>query len=72
MQNSRLRSVFPGEGNLQLGYVLKTSGHACVQHYSIVYDCPKPMGKWSNIWVTVSGTYKNTLFILIIPKDKKI
>ena len=31
-QNSRLGGVFPGEGKSQLGYVLKASGHACVQH----------------------------------------
>ena len=26
------RGVFPGEGKSRLGYVLKTSGQACVQH----------------------------------------
>ena len=28
---SRLGGVFPGEGKSRLGYVLKTSGHDCVQ-----------------------------------------
>ena len=29
----RVKEVFfPGEGKSLLGYVLKTSGHACVQH----------------------------------------
>ena len=31
-RNSRLGGVFRGEGKSRLGYVLKTSGHACVQH----------------------------------------
>ena len=33
-RNSRLGCVFPGDGKLHLhvGYVLKTSGLACVQH----------------------------------------
>ena len=30
VRNSRLGVVFPGEG--KLGYVLKLSGHTCVQH----------------------------------------
>ena len=32
MQNSHLGGVFPREGKSRLGYVLKTSGHASVQH----------------------------------------
>ena len=31
-QNSHLEDVIPGEGKSQLGYVLITSVHACVQH----------------------------------------
>ena len=42
MQNSRLGGVFPGEGKLCLGYVLKTSGHACVQHWYL--SGPPPRG----------------------------
>ena len=34
-----LRDVFPGKGKYELGYVLKPSGHACVQHY---YSCAPP------------------------------
>ena len=30
----RIGGIFPGEGKSRL-YVLKTSGHACVQRYSI-------------------------------------
>ena len=30
--NFCLTGVFPGEGKSRLGYVLKTFGHACVQH----------------------------------------
>ena len=31
-QKTRLGCVFPGEGKSHLRYVLKTSGHACVQN----------------------------------------
>ena len=32
MRNLHLGGVFPSEGKSGLGYVLKTSGHTCVQH----------------------------------------
>ena len=41
-QNSCLGDVFSAEGKSPLGYVLKTSGHACVQHY---YRSAPPPGK---------------------------
>ena len=42
---SRLGVVFPGERKSHLGYVLKTSGHACVQH--LYSSGPKSnTGRW--------------------------
>ena len=41
-RNSRLGSVFLGEGKSHLGYVLKTSGQVCVQH---LYSSGPP-GSW--------------------------
>ena len=48
MRHSRLGGVFLGEGKLRLGYVLKASGHACVQHvYSSGPPPPGPGGQVS-------------------------
>ena len=41
-RNSRLGGIFPGERKSRLGYVLKTSGHACVQH---LYSSAPPGGE---------------------------
>ena len=42
-RNSRLEGGCPGEEKSRLGYVLKTSGHACVQYTSIRVP-PSPAG----------------------------
>ena len=45
IQHSRLGGVYPSEGKSRLGYILKTSGHACVQ--TLVFKCPPPrVEKW--------------------------
>ena len=46
------RGCFPGEGKSRLGYVLKTSGHACVQHQ---YSNATPRLFWGTL-VPYQGT----------------